>query len=92
MKDLEQFITEQVRKIDQAWLDNEKPVKTVDGRQAVILDIDMSKVPNVLKGQVKNGNKMCDYKWDDTGKCIYASDEHSNPVKPSDKDDLVKAL
>ena len=92
MKGLEQFITEQARKIDQAWLDNEKPVMTADGRTAVVLDIDISKVPNIIKGQVKDGDKMCDYEWDDTGKCTYASDEHGNPQKPSDKDDLVKAL
>ena len=92
MKDLEQFILEQARQIDQAWLDNEKPVMTADGRTAVVLDINISKVPNVIKGQVKDGDKMCDYEWDDTGICLKATDEHGNPVKPDDGDKLVKAL
>ena len=93
MKDLTQFILEQQNKpIDQAWLDNEKPVMTADGRPAVILDIDMSDVPNKLKGQVKVGDKMCDYEWIDDGTCTIATDEHGNPQKPSDKDKLVKAL
>ena len=93
MKDLEQFLLEQQNKpIDSAWLDNEKPVQTADGRTAVVLDIDMSKVPNVIKGQVKDVDKMCDYEWNDDGECIKATDEHGNPQKPSDKDKLVKAL
>lgn len=99
MKDLEQFISEWAplnegknKPIDSAWLDNEKPVKTADGRTAVVLDIDMSKMPNVIKGQVKDGDKMCDYEWNDDGTCIYASDQHGNPQKPNDGDKLVKAL
>ena len=90
MKDLSTFILETTQRINSAWLDNEKPVKTQDGRQAIVLDIDISKVPNIIKGQVKIGDKMCDYVWDDTGTCLQASDEHGNPQKPTDKDTLVK--
>ena len=47
--------------IDDQWIDNEKPVMTKDKRQVIIIDRDMSKVPNILKGQVigtigKTGN------------------------------------
>lgn len=92
MKDLEQFIQESQKSIDQSWLDNEKPVQTADGRTAVVLDIDLSKVPNIIKGQVKIDDKMCDYEWDDTGECIKATDVHGNPQKPDDGDRLVKAI
>ena len=49
--------------IDDQWLNNEKPVMTKDKRQVIIIDRDMSKVPNILKGQVKIMNKMFDYEW-----------------------------
>ena len=43
MKNLEEFVNEAVgSQIDDTWLDNEKPIQTKDGRQAVILDIDIS--------------------------------------------------
>ena len=76
--------------LDDDWLNNEKPVMTHDKRQAIILDIDISKVPNVIIGKVKVGDKLCDYKWDDTGHCTYSTDEHGNPTWPSKEDDLVK--
>ena len=56
--------------IDDQWLNNEKPVMTKDKRQVIIIDRDMSKVPNILKGQVKIMNKMFDYEWEDKGNCI----------------------
>ena len=88
---LEEFVNESVGSpIDDNWLDNEKPVQTKDGRPAVILDIDISKVPNVIKGQVKNGDKMSDYEWNDDGTCIKATDERGNPQKPNSDDTLVK--
>lgn len=77
--------------LDQAWIDNQKPVMTKDKRTAVILDIDISKVPNILIGQVKIGNDMCDYKWEDNGQCVEAKDAHGNPMRPTDNDTLVKA-
>ena len=92
MKSLEEYVTEaEGQQIDQEWLDNEKAVMTRDKRQAIILDIDISKVPNVIKGQVKKGEKLCDYEWDDTGHCTQATDEHGVPIKPDENDDLVKA-
>ena len=91
MKNLEEFVNEAVgSQIDDTWLDNEKPIQTKDGRQAVILDIDISVVPNVIKGQVKNDDKMSDYEWNDDGKCIKATDANGNPQKPSENDRLVK--
>ena len=90
MKTLTEVVLEASQKIDSAWLDNDKPVKTKDGRQAIILDIDISQVPNILKGQVKDGDVMCDYEWDDTGRCTKAADQRGNPQKPNDNDTLVK--
>ena len=91
MKKISDIIKESIgERIDQYWIDNEKPVMTKDKRQAIILDIDISKVPNIYKGQVKIDNKMCDYQWDDTGKCILATDKLGNNVKPDENDDLVK--
>lgn len=91
MKTLKQRINESIGSpIDAAWIDNENPVQTKDGRIAVVLDIDISKVPNVLKGQVKNGVNMTDYEWNDDGTCISATDERGNPIRPADEDTLVK--
>lgn len=93
MKNLEDYVYENIgQPIDDNWLDNEKPVQTKDGRIAVVLDVDISKVPNVIIGQVKNDNVMTDYKWSDDGTCIYATDKHGNPYKPSDDDMLVKGM
>ena len=64
---------------------------TKDKRQVIILNRDMSKVPNILKGQVKIMDKMFDYEWEDNGVCIKAVDQYGNPKKPSDSDNLVKA-
>lgn len=77
--------------IDGQWLDNEKPVMTKDRRQVVITDRDMSKVPNILKGQVKILNKMFEYEWEDNGTCVKAVDQYGNPKMPADSDNLVKA-
>jgi hypothetical protein len=93
MKTLSQIINE-VRgsAIDDQWLNDEKPVMTKDGRQAIVTSIDMKEVPNIIHGQVKINNKLVDYKWEDTGKCIEAKDQYENPKKPGDEDTLVKAL
>ena len=77
--------------IDDQWIDNEKPVMTKDKRQAIIIDRNMSQVPNILKGQVKIMDKMFDYEWEDNGNCIKAVDQYGNPKKQSDSDNLVKA-
>ena len=77
--------------IDDAWLDNSKPVQTADGRQAIVTNIDMSNVPNIIKGQVKIGNHLFDYEWEDDGTCIKPTDPHPNPKKPEENDNLVKA-
>lgn len=78
------------QKIDDQWISDEKPLQTKDGRTAVVTDIDQSKVPNILKGQVLVDKKMVDFEWDDTGKCLKASDALGNPQTPTDKDTLVK--
>ena len=92
MKKLSEMINEVLGEpIDDQWLNDEKPVMTKDKRQAIITDRDMSQVPNILKGQVKIQNRMFDYEWEDSGKCVTAKDQFGNPKKPEDGDDLVKA-
>ena len=51
----------------------------------------MSNVPNIIKGQVKIGNHLFDYEWEDDGTCIKATDRYGNPKKPEENDNLVKA-
>ncbi|MBO5003834.1 MAG: hypothetical protein J6D03_00905 [Clostridia bacterium] len=79
-------------KITDQWINDERPIMTRDGRQAIILKIDMKEVPNILHGQVKMQSKMFDYQWDDTGKCIKAVDSMGNPKKTDEADDLVQAI
>lgn len=78
--------------IDDQWINDENPVKTADGRQAIITDIDMKEVPNIIKGQVKFQTKLLDYEWQDNGICIKATDQYGNPKKPSEADNLVKEI
>lgn len=78
--------------INEQWLNDEQPVMTKDGRQAIVLDIDRSVVPNIIKGQVKIGDKLFDYQWEDSGKCIKAVDHLGNPSQPDTKDRLVRAI
>lgn len=90
-KNIKDYVYESVGSpIDDYWLNNEKPVQTKDGRTAVVLDIDISVVPNVITGKVKNDNTMSDYKWNEDGTCIMATDKNGNPQKPCDDDRLVK--
>lgn len=93
MKTLEQYIKEQKGDpIDDQWINDEKPVMTKDGRQAIILSINMKEIPNILIGQVKINDKMVEYNWLDDGICIKAVDRFGNPKKPDVNDNLVKAI
>ena len=93
MKALEQYIKEQKGDpIDDQWINDEKPVMTKDGRQAIILSINMKEIPNILIGQVKINDKMVEYNWLDDGICIKAVDRFGNPKKPDVNDNLVKAI
>ena len=94
MKRLSEFLKEDVNNepIDDQWINDEKPVKTADGRQAIILDVDMKEVPNIIKGQVKYQTKLLDYEWQDNGVCIKATDRYGNPKRPDENDNLVKDL
>lgn len=96
MQTLSEYINKTVnevlgQQIDDQWINSEKPVMTKDKRQVIIIDRDMSKVPNILKGQVKIIDKMFEYEWEDNGKCIKAVDQYGNPKVPTDSDNLVKA-
>lgn len=94
MKKLSERINEMATKndaIDDEWINNDKPVKTEDGRQVIVTKVDMTKVPNIIIGQVKMQSKLFDYEWDENGKCTKASDQYGNPKKPTDSDNLVKA-
>ena len=77
--------------IDEQWLNDEKPVMTKDGRQVIVVEIDMKEVPNIIHGQVKMKTKLFDYEWLDDGTCQKALDQLGNPKKPEEADNLVKA-
>lgn len=78
--------------IDEQWLNDNKPVMTSDGRQAIITKVDYSVVPNVIYGQVKMKEKLFEYEWNDMGLCTKALDQMGNPKKPDEADKLVKAV
>jgi hypothetical protein len=49
MRKLSDFIKESKgQPIDDQWLNDEKPVMTKDGRQAIVKSIDMDEVPNII--------------------------------------------
>ena len=77
--------------IDDQWINDEKPVMTHDGRQVIITKVDMSKVPNVIHGQVKMGEELFEYEWLEDGVCQKAIDKMGNPKKADEADKLVKA-
>ena len=92
MKDLQTYILEiKGDPIDDQWLNDEKPVMTKDGRQAIITKIDLDEVPNIIHGQVKIKNELVEYEWLDDGTCQKAIDQYGNPKKPVESDNLVKA-
>ena len=93
MKTLEQFVNEHKgQPIDDQWINDENPVMTRDGRKVEILSVNMKEVPNIIIGQIKDGDKVLNFKWEDEGTCISAEDKIGNPVRPSREDDLVKAI
>ena len=95
MKSIKDYIyinEKEIELIDDQWIQDEKPVKTLDGRQVIVLDVDLSEVPNVIKGQVKMGTKMFDYEWNDDGTCVKALDKFGNPKKPDKSDMLIKDI
>lgn len=93
MKTLSELIVNEMKGdvIDDQWINDEKPVMTKDGRQAIITSVDLKEVPNIIKGKVKMNNKLYDYEWMEDGICIKAVDNLGNPKKPSVQDALVKA-
>ena len=93
MKDLQTYILEtKGDSIDDQWLNDENPVMTKDGRQAIITKIDLDEVPNIIHGKVKIKNDLFDYEWLDDGTCQKAIDQYGNPKKPVESDNLVKAI
>lgn len=92
MKKISEVLYKKDEPIDDQWINDEKPVKTADGRQAIVTDVDMSEVPNIIKGQVKFQTKLLNYEWEDNGTCIKATDQYGNPKKPVDGDNLVKDI
>lgn len=93
MKKFSQFINEKREKpIDDQWLNDDKPVQTLDGRQAIVVEIDRSEVPNIIKGKVKEGEDLFEYEWDENGNCLKALDKRGNPKAPSENDNLVKYM
>lgn len=93
MKTLEQFVNEHKgQPIDDQWINDENPVMTRDGRKVEVLSVNMHEVPNIIIGQIKDGDKVLNFKWEDDGTCISAEDKIGNPVRPTREDDLVKAI
>lgn len=93
MRKLSDFIKESKgQPIDDQWLNDEKPVMTKDGRQAIVKSIDMDEVPNIVKGVVKWNDDLLEYEWLDDGTCKKALDRLGNPKKPDESDNLVKAI
>lgn len=93
MKTLKEYILEtKGDDIDQQWLNDEKPIMTADGRQAIVTSIEMKEVPNIIKGKVKMKDKLFEYEWYDDGVCLKALDQFGNPKKADDADKLVKAV
>lgn len=92
MKSLNNYILEkQNEPIDTQWVNDEKPIKTIDGRQVIIYSIDRKQVPNVLKGSVKMNDSLFEFEWLDNGTCVKATDKLGNPKQPDSSDNLIKA-
>ena len=93
MKKLKEFINEtKGQKIDDQWINDEKPVMTKDGRQVIVKRVNMEEVPNIIVGEVKWKDKLFEYEWLEDGTCRKAIDSLGNPKKPDDSDKLVKAI
>lgn len=93
MKKLSDYINEvKGQPIDDQWINDEKPVMTKDGRQAIVKKVNMDEVPNIIIGAVKWKDKLLDYEWYDDGTCKKAIDLMGNPKKPDESDQLVKAI
>ena len=96
MKTLDEYIKKideaKGQKIDDQWLNDEKPVMTKDGRPVIVTKIDMKEVPNVIYGQVKMKEKLFEYEWYEDGSCKKALDQFGNPKKADESDMLVKGI
>lgn len=93
MKKITDFILEQKgQPIDDQWLNDEKPVMTKNGKQVMIVKIDREQVPNIIIGNVKFGEEVIEYQWDENGLCIKAQDQRGIPKKTTENDTLVKAI
>lgn len=93
MKKLSEYILEtKGDRIDDQWINDEKPVMTKDGRQAIIKRVNMDEVPNVIIGEVKWKDELFEYEWLEDGTCRKALDTMGNPKKPDESDTLVKAI
>ena len=78
--------------IDDQWINDENPVMTKDGREVKVTSVDISSVPNIIHGNVIVDGKELAFTWEDDGTCISAQDKLGNPYKPSEDDQLVKAI
>ena len=97
MKNLTKYIKTHISEskgddIDEQWLNDNKPVMTKDGRQAIITSIDRKQIPNIIHGKVKMGSKLYEYEWLDDGTCQKATDRFGNPKNTDYADRLVKAV
>lgn len=93
MKKLSQIVNEMPdpNKLDMDWINNNRAVITKLGIEAKIDDIDMTKIPNQLKGKVYYETGEVDgWIWDETGKCIQCKDKYGNGYRPGDEETLLK--
>lgn len=65
---------------------------TKNGNQVIVMDVDMSKIPNIIKGQVKVNDRVLEFEWEDNGTCVLARDNYGNVRKPEEDDMLVKKI
>lgn len=93
MKKLSQILNEVANsdKLDMDWINNDRPVITKSGHEAKIDDVDMTHIPNQLKGKVYYETGEVDgWIWDETGKCIQCKDKYGNGYRPGEEETLLK--
>lgn len=77
--------------LDMDWINDDGPVITKGGYEAKIDDVDMTKIPNQLKGHVYTSDGEIDgWIWDETGKCIQCKNKFGNGYRPGDEETLLK--
>ena len=69
-----------------------KGIGVAMGIAVTVLSVDIKSVPNIIIGQIQDGDKTLNFKWEDDGTCISAENKLGNPERPTEDDTLVKAI